>query len=266
MNLSDAPKRKIGVIGFGNMGQAIVKGILKSGSYEVSVSNRSEEKLNFAREWGAKVTSNLELAKESDVLFLAVKPYVYPEVIEEIKEGRNKEGIVVSIAGNWSLSMLEDALPGSKVVRAMPNTPSLIGKGMTALVANERMSEAEYEMVEDLFQTFSTVIRLDEELFPGFTAVSGALPATIFLMMEALADAALKEGLPRDIAFYSMAHAIKGSAELYLETKKHPMILKDMVTTPRGSTIEGLLQLEKGGFKSAIHEAVKAVSEKSREV
>ena len=261
---------KIGFIGGGNMGSAIIGGMVSSGKYnaeEIFVADiirdnvdRLIEKYNVKNGERAK-----KAAENSDILFLAVKPNVYDKVICDIKDFVGEDCIVVSIAAGKSIAAAEK-LFGKKVkfVRVMPNTPALVGKGMAAVCGN---SVCEYEDVLKVVDIFNCVGRTDivsEKMMDIVTAVSGSSPAFVYMFIEAMADAAVLGGMSRAQGYEFAAQAVLGSAEMVLKTGMHPGELKDMVCSPGGTTIEAVAELEILGFRSAVIEAVRVCEEKSK--
>lgn len=260
---------KIGIIGCGNMGRAILGGLVKSGvasPQEICASDASEANLRRAEEdFGVRTCSdNAACAEGADLVVFAVKPGVLPFAAADVRETIREEQTVLSIAAGKSLSDLEALLGKKKIVRAMPNTPALVGEGITAWCGSEKIGEAEKAMVRTVLSSLGKCIEIREELMSAVTAVSGSSPAFVFLFLEAMADAAVAEGMPRKEAYTFAAQTILGSAKLYLETEKHPGELKDMVCSPGGTTIEGVAALEENGFRAAVIAAVRAAAEKAR--
>ncbi|MDO4331900.1 MAG: pyrroline-5-carboxylate reductase [Eubacteriales bacterium] len=261
---------KIGFIGLGNMAQAMIGGILKNklaGPEEILGSAKTAETEQKIREkFGICTTGNNErTAHESDVLFLAVKPQFFPEVIEQIK-GLNYAGkTIVSIAPGKTLDWLAEQFGNDLAfVRAMPNTPALVGEGCTAACFSDRVDEASKETVMEILGSFGKAFEVPERLMDVVPGVSGCAPAWVFMMLEAMADGAVAEGMPRKQAYEFAAQAVLGSAKLMLETGKHPGELKDMVCSPAGSTIQAVRVLEEKNFRGAMMDAVIACIEKSR--
>lgn len=261
---------KVGFIGCGNMGTAIVQGMLDSGkcrAQDIMVSALRESTLAKKREeLGVQVTlENREVTEFADILFLAVKPQYYPQVIGEIRDVVTKEQVIVSIAPGKTLEWLEKEFGSQlKIVRLMPNTPAMVKEGMTALCANERVTEKDREAVRGICEGFSCIEEVPEHLMDVVTGVSGSSPAYVFIFIEAMADAAVADGMQRAQAYRFAAQAVLGSAKMVLETGKHPGELKDMVCSPAGTTIEAVRVLEEKGFRSAVFEAMKACVKKSR--
>ena len=262
--------KKLGFIGCGNMGKAMIHGVLASGKAQASdilasAKTESSREKNAA-ELGIRLTAdNKSVAEFADILFLAVKPQYYEEVIAEIKDTVSDDEIIVSIAPGKSLSWFDEMFGRSlKVIRTMPNTPAMVGEGMMGVCANERVSQAELDTVLDLCSGFSKAEMIDEKLMDVVTAVSGSSPAYVFMFIESMADAAVLAGMPRKQAYEMSAQAVLGSAKLLLETGKHPGELKDMVCSPAGTTIEAVKVLEEMGFRATVIDAVDACIEKSR--
>ncbi len=201
------------------------------------------------------------------MLCLTVKPQFYDKVIGEIRDVLQLRQIIVTVAPGKTLACLEEALgKGTKIIRTMPNTPAMVKKGMTAICPNEHVTQEELETVRGLFKGFSETEIVAERLMDTVTGISGSSPAYVCLFIEAMADAAVSEGMPRTQAYKFAAQAILGSAQMVLETGIHPGELKDMVCSPGGTTIEAVRVLEEKGFRSAVMEAVKACVRKSRQM
>ncbi|TCO74826.1 pyrroline-5-carboxylate reductase [Marinisporobacter balticus] len=265
-------KKIIGFIGAGNMGQAMVGGIVKSKllqPQQVMMADRSEERLKVvSKEYGIKVnTDNKEVAKNADVLILSVKPNIYAPVIEEIKDIVKEDVIIITIAAGKDISGTEKGFGRKlKVVRAMPNTPALVGEGMTSISPNEKLSNEEIDEVVKILKSFGKVEIVNEKLMNAVTSVSGSSPAYVFMFIEAMADGAVLDGIPRDQAYRMAAQAVLGSAKMVLDTGMHPGALKDMVCSPSGTTIEAVTTLEKTGFRAAVISAMKSCTNKSIEM
>lgn len=263
---------KIGMIGCGNMGRAMLRGMLDAGlagPQEVMASALHEATLKQLREQYAVRTTldNREAAAFAEILFLAVKPQYYEAVIREIRDVVSDTQIIVTVAPgkthDWLLKQFGRPL---KIVRTMPNTPAFVKEGMTAVCPNGQVSENELEAVLGLLGGFSAAEIVPEHLMDAVTAVSGSSPAYVFLFIEAMADAAVLQGMPRAQAYRFAAQAVLGSAKMALETGMHPGALKDMVCSPAGTTIEAVRVLEKAGLRSAVIEAMSACAEKSRKM
>ncbi|WP_299739774.1 pyrroline-5-carboxylate reductase [Rossellomorea sp. y25] len=262
--------KTIGFIGCGNMAQAIMGGILKSGlveNHSVKASARTQEtQEKVAEEFGVGVISdNKSVAAFSDIVFLAVKPDQYRNIVESIKDSLKKDAIIITIAAGITIDWMESQLSKSvKIVRTMPNTPSLVGEGMTAYCVNGELTDADLEDVKAILDSFGKSEMVEESLMDAIPAVSGSSPAYVFMFIEALADGAVLQGVPRKQAYQLAAQAVLGAAKMVLETGTHPGELKDAVCSPGGATIEAVSALEKNNFKGAILTAMDACSRKSK--
>jgi pyrroline-5-carboxylate reductase len=253
------------------MGGAIIKGILTkkiASPKEIIASDKVKSKEVIESEFGIEVAeNNCEVAKKSDILFLAIKPQYYESVIEEIKDEVEEKQIIISIAPGKTLQWLEDAFAKSiKLIRVMPNTPALIGEGMLAVCPNKFVSNQETEVVLNFLNGCGKTQIVEENLMDVVVSVSGSSPAYVFMFIEAMADAAVADGMPRAMAYEFAGQAVMGSAKLLLETGKHPGELKDMVCSPAGTTIEAVRVLEEKGFRSSIIEAMKACTSMTRKL
>ena len=259
---------KIGFIGTGNMGGAIIEGIVKNKlSDDISAFDKNESALGaLAEKLGIIPKKNeKEVAEDCDILFLAVKPNVVYSVIDKIKDSVKANTVVVSIVAGQSMEKLESAFGKPvKLVRVMPNTPALVGESMAALCKNENAGDDDLNEVSKIFNCLGKAEIVSEYMMDAVTAVSGSSPAYVFMMIEAMADAAVMGGIPRAKAYTFAAQAVLGSAKMVLETGRHPGELKDMVCSPAGTTIEAVKVLEECGFRSAIIEAMQACMDKSK--
>ena len=260
---------RLGFIGAGNMAQAMIGGILAKGivkKEEIIASAATQKTIDkVSKEFGVNVTlDNIEVAK-ADIVFLAVKPFYYQQVIDEIKSVIDEKQIIISVAAGKSVEWVENAFGGrKKIVRIMPNTPALVGEAVTAICPNENVNDEEKEIVLKLLSSFGIAQFISENIMDAVIAVSGSSPAYVFMFIEAMADAAVAEGMPRAQAYKFAAQSVLGSAKMVLETGKHPGELKDMVCSPAGTTIEAVKVLEEKGFRSSVIEAMRACAEKSR--
>ena len=265
----EAFKMRLGFIGAGNMAQAIIGGIIKNGlvdKAEIIASAATQKTIDKVKsEYGINVTlDNREVAK-ADILFLAVKPVYYQSVIEEIRDIKTEGQIIVTIAAGKSLEWVAEAYGDErKIIRTMPNTPALVGEGITAVCPNENISDEELSEVCKLLNSFGKAEVIKESMMDAVVAVSGSSPAYVFMFIEAMADATVAEGMPRAQAYQFAAQSVLGSAKMVLDTGKHPGELKDMVCSPAGTTIEAVRTLEKTGFRSSVMECMKACADKSR--
>lgn len=261
---------RLGIIGCGNMAKAILGGALKANvvaKENVMVSAAHQESIEkTAEQFGVQTTlDNAKVAEYADVVILAVKPIYYEAVIAEIAEKVTMEKIFVSIAPGKTMEWLQERVgEGKKIVRTMPNTPALVGEGMTAVCYNEQMGESDKQCVMNILSSFGKAEEISEYMMDAVVAVSGSSPAYVYMFIEAMADAAVAEGLPRAAAYQFAAQAVYGSAKMVLETGLHPGVLKDQVCSPGGTTIQAVEVLEKNGMRSAVMEAMTACAEKSR--
>lgn len=263
----------IGFIGLGNMASAMIGGILKKGlaeSAEIIGSCRTEAtRKQIEDKYGIRtVSDNRQVANGADILILAVKPNVLQEVIREIRMEVSSHCLVVSIAAGRSLEWLKEAFdrPEVKVIRCMPNTPALVLEGCTGICAGDEVTREELERVVELAESFGKASMVPERLMDAVVGVSGSSPAYVFLFIEAMADGAVAAGMPRKQAYEFAAQSVLGSAKMVLETGLHPGVLKDMVCSPGGTTIQAVKVLEEKGLRSAVMDAVEACVEQSRKM
>lgn len=264
-------EKKVGFIGGGVMGRAIIKGLTESKKVEarnIMVSDPSEVSRKALEALGiSAINDNEELAKNSDVIFIAVKPQYLKSAVDTFKHTVNTGHIVVSIAAGVTIEMLENMLGANKkIVRVMPNTPAQVGCGMSAMAVNEKVSPEEADYVLGLLSSFGKAEMIPENLINAVIGVSGSSPAYVYMFIEALADGAVAQGLPRDKAYTFAAQAVLGSAKMVLESGQHPGALKDAVCSPGGTTIAAVEALEESGFRYSVMSAVKSACEKSKEL
>lgn len=261
---------KVGFIGCGNMATAMIKGILKHGAVEKTEIMASDlapmAQKKITEELGILYgETNIAVTEFADVLFLAVKPQYYADVIAEIKDTVREDEIIVTIAPGKTLTWLGQQFERElKIIRTMPNTPAMVGEAMMALCKNANVTDGELESVCQLCGSFGKTECISENLMDVVVGVSGSSPAYVFMFIEALADAAVADGMPRPQAYKFAAQAVLGSAKMVLETGKHPGELKDIVCSPGGTTIEAVRVLEEKGLRSAVFEATKACTKKSK--
>lgn len=254
--------KKIGFIGCGNMGGAMMEGIIKAGVVkpsDVITSDTSNAALDDKKNKLSinVTTSNVEAAKFADVLFLSIKPQYYESVINEIKDAVSKDCVIVTIAPGKTLSWLKEKFGKElKIIRTMPNTPAMVLEGMMGMCPNENVTDEEVSLVKEICSSFSKTEIVPENLMDVVTAVSGSSPAYVYMFIEAMADAAVAGGMPRNQAYKFAAQAVLGSAKMILDTGKHPGELKDMVCSPAGTTIQAVRVLEEKGMRSAVFEAM----------
>lgn len=263
---------KLGFIGAGNMGSAMIKSIVKSGTLaadKIYIFDIDSEKLNTLKEeTGINISkSGKEIVENTDVIILAVKPNMVKVVMESFKNSFDLNKIFVSIAVGIPLKFYKDILGSDKkIIRSMPNTPALVGEGMTLISYDENVVEGDVRIVRELFECLGKVEKLDEKLMSEVTALTGSSPAYVFMFIEAMADAAVLSGIPRNIAYKLASQAVLGSAKMVLETGMHPGELKDQVCSPAGTTIEAVASLEKNGFRYAVIEAMNECTKRAREI
>lgn len=262
--------RKVGFIGAGNMAAALAKSIVSAGlpADHLFFSDISNERtVSLCSALGAhSCLDNVELVENSDVIFLAVKPSVLLEVIHEIKAYAYQK-LVVSIVGGFTVEALNSAFGGcAKILRIMPNTPALVGEGMFAMSSETTFSSQDVDYIKSLLSQAGRVEVVEDKYLDAITGLSGSGPAYVYLFIEALADGGVQQGLPRSLAYELAAQTVLGAAKMVLETNKSPGTLKDEVCSPGGTTIEGVFALEKSAFRGACMEAVRAASEKSKEL
>lgn len=256
-----------GFIGMGNMGYAMLKGLLKTYSPDDIIFSCATDKKRVAvsEETGVRTAaSNAECANSAKYIILAVKPQVYDTVIKNLMNVVTQDNVIISLSPSHTIEMLKNKfIKPARIVRAMPNTPALIGKAMTG-VAYDAMefSFDEREVLDRFFNSFGTYRVVDEKLMNAVTCASGSSPAYVYMFIEALADACVKHGMPRAAAYDFVAQTVVGAGEMVLKTKEHPGLLKDKVCSPGGTTIAGVAALEEHGFRNSIIKAVDACFEK----
>jgi len=263
--------RRIGVIGAGKMGTALISGLLKAGVVKkdkICASDVSAQRCDYiSKTYGIRCfPDNKAVVANSDIVIIAVEPKHVKEVLEDIGE-KLADQTLVSIAAGISIDFLKKNLrkPVS-IVRAMPNNPCMVGAGMTVLTSSPEVSEKEFGVVESIFSSVGRVLVLDERFFDAVTGLSGSGPAYIYLAIEGLVEGGVKSGLPENTAIILAAQTVLGAGKMILETKTHPAKLREMVTTPGGTTIEGLKELERGDVKGFFSRAVERAAQKSREL
>jgi pyrroline-5-carboxylate reductase len=262
----------LGFLGAGNMAGALIKGLLQAEvtrPERIIASDVQADRLKQLH--GAHkirtTADNHALVQEADVLVLSVKPQVVDKVLAQIGADIRKDQLIVSVAAGVPISALEARLPpGTKVIRAMPNTPAIALAGATGIAAGEHAKDADVEVARALFEAVGRVVVLDEGLLDAVTGLSGSGPAYVMVIIEALADGGVKVGLHRDTALLLAAQTVFGSAKLLLETGEHPARLKDMVTSPGGTTIAGLHALESGALRKTLIDAVEAATKRAEEL
>jgi pyrroline-5-carboxylate reductase len=265
-------KKKIAILGAGNMGEALAKGLLRTGKIPpeslTCTDARAERREEIKARYGVQVTGdNRAAAAQADIVVLAVKPQVIDVLLEEIAPAVDARKLVISIAAGVPIAALARKLgAGVRIVRTMPNTPALVGAGATALARGAHATEADLEQALALFEAVGVAVVVEEQHLDAVTGLSGSGPAFVFMAIEALADGGVKVGLARPVAMALAAQAVMGSAKLVLETGEHPGRLKDQVTSPGGTSIAGVHALEQHGFRAALIAAVEAATKRSREL
>ena len=262
----------IGFIGAGNMAEAMIRGLVRGGhvpATRITASGPRRERLDkLAASYGIAITlDNREVARSAGLVVLSIKPQILDKVLREIGDQLTPGALVVSIAAGVDTEAIESAITdGVRVVRAMPNTPALVGAGATAIAAGKHASEADLATAKALFDAVGITVVLDETHLDAVTGLSGSGPAYIFLILEALSDAGVKVGLSRRSAQLLAAQTVLGSAKMLLETDEHVGRLKDMVTSPGGTAIAGLHTLEEGGLRTTLINAVETATKRAREL
>ncbi len=262
--------KTIGFIGCGNMGSAIIGGIINAkiadGEHIIAYAPTNTHLDVLKEKYGINSRpNNWDVAREADILFLAVKPNKLSEVIPDISGSLKKGAVVVSIVAGTTMSAIEKLFCRElKLVRSMPNTPALVGEAMSAICGNSHMEDEELEDIKKIFESFGKCEIVPESLMDAVTGVSGSSPAYVYMFIEAMADAAVADGMPRNQAYKFAAQAVYGSAKMVLETGLHPGVLKDNVCSPGGTTIEAVAELEKGGLRSTVISAQRACVKKSK--
>ncbi|HET7502964.1 MAG TPA: pyrroline-5-carboxylate reductase [Kofleriaceae bacterium] len=270
--MSILANHSIGFIGAGNMAEALIRGLVRGGhvpATRITASGPRRERLDeLARDYGVQVTlDNREVARGAGLVVLSVKPQILDKVLAEVGDQLRPGTLVVSIAAGVDTETIESAVSdGVRVVRAMPNTPALVGAGATAIAPGKHAGPADLAAGKALFDAVGITVALDETHLDAVTGLSGSGPAYIFLILEALSDAGVKVGLSRRNAQLLAAQTVLGSAKMLLETDEHVGRLKDMVTSPGGTAIAGLHTLEQGGLRTTLINAVETATKRAREL
>ncbi|HEY7652558.1 MAG TPA: pyrroline-5-carboxylate reductase [Methylomirabilota bacterium] len=264
--------KRVGFLGAGNMGEAMIKGLLQTGLVPAAAiaatDVRADRLQQIAKQYGVRAaSSNVELVGEADVVILAVKPQIMGVVLKEISGAVDRGKLLISIAAGVPVAALRAALgKPARLIRVMPNTPALVLEGVTAIARAEGLEPGDLEMAQELFGAVGRVVVLDEEALDAVTGLSGSGPAYVAIVIESLADGGVKMGLDRATAMTLAAQTVLGSARLILETGAHPGQLKDMVASPGGTTIAGIAALEEGGVRRTFISAVERATQRSREL
>lgn len=262
----------LGIIGCGNMGEAVLRGLATAGILQPEnaiVSAKHQRRIDhLAARYGVRTTlNNQEVACNADLLLLAVKPQIVKAILREIADSVGESTVVASLVAGLSIAGIQRGLGKKRpVVRTMSNTPALVLAGATAIASNGSVTEAHLARVHRMFGALGKVVTVDEEQMNAVTGLSGSGPAYVFLMIDAMADAGVRVGLSRDEALILAAQTVMGSAKLLLETGEHPGRLKDMVTSPGGTAIAGVATLEAGGLRTTLIRAVEAATQRCAEL
>jgi pyrroline-5-carboxylate reductase len=264
--------KRLAVIGAGKLGEILIKGLVEAGVIDVSnviITAGHQPRLDHMRErFGVTGTlSNSMAAESADIIILAVKPQTVPLVLSEIKGVLGPAQLLISVAASVSAAFIEKHLDVAvPVVRAMPNTPCLLKKGMTGIAPGRNASQEHVELAKFIFDSVGRTVVVDEKHMDAITGLSASGPAYIYIIIESLAEAGVKVGLPRDIATELAAQTVVGAGTMVLETAEHPAKLKDTVTTPAGCTIDGILELEEGGLRVTLIKAVVKATQRAKEL
>lgn len=271
MTASGASRDKVAVIGAGNMGVALIRGLLEAGwsaGNILATGPKADKMAALAGELGVGTsTDNREAAKFGDIVIFGVKPQILVPVLDEVKDAITSDNLVVSIAAGvptWSLE--EHLAEGTPVVRSMPNLPVTVGKGATALCAGRAAAQEDVATTRRIFEAVGLVVEVDESLMDAVTGLSGTGPMYIFQIIEGLSDAGVKVGLSRHVANQLAMQTVVGSALMAQAADRHPAMLKDMVTSPGGTAITALHAMERGGLRALLIDAVEAATDRSREL
>ncbi len=262
---------RIAFVGAGNMAEALIKGLLGAGwtaDAIVGTGRRPERLDHLYRTYGIRTTTdNVAAVADADIVVLAVKPQAMNKMLDLVAPGIDHAKLVISVAAGVPIAALQRKLgSGARIVRAMPNTPALVGEGATAVSGGEHATDEDLATAKALFDAVGKTVVVDEGLLDAVTGLSGSGPAYVFLVIEALSDAGVKVGLPRYTAQALAAQTVLGAAKLLLETGLHPGQLKDQVTSPGGTAIAGLHTLEAGGLRTTLINAVEAASLRAKEL
>ena len=266
------PNVRVAVLGAGKMGGILLQAFLKENLFADdkihATVNHAEKAVALSTQWGVDVsTDTVKAVREADLILIGVKPFQVPDLIAEIKPALTPDKTLVSFAASVKTRAIEEAAGMDiAVVRAMPNTPAALAAGVTALCRGRFVSEKKMELAQRIFETVGRTVTVDEKHMDAVTGLSGSGPAYIYIIIEALAEAGVKVGLPRDTATQLAAQTAFGASKMVLETGDHPALLKDAVTTPAGCTIDGILELEEGGLRVTLIKAVMRATERARQL
>jgi pyrroline-5-carboxylate reductase len=264
--------KTIGFVGSGAMGEALIKGIVEAALVApdavLAFDVRTERLTELSQRYGIRpVKSNAEVIRGADVVILAVKPQIMGSVLNDVRTALGRRNLVISIAAGVSTAKLRETLGApARLIRVMPNTPALVLEGVTAIAKGQGLEAGDLETAEELFSAVGKVVILDEELMDAVTGLSGSGPAYVAIVIEALADGGVRMGLDRATAMTLAAQTVLGAARLLIQTGLHPGALKDMVSSPGGTTIAGIAALEEGGIRTTLIKAVERATVRSREL
>jgi len=263
---------RIAVLGAGKMGGILLQAFLRSGLFtaeQIAATVAHELRAEaMTKQFGFAVsTDNRRAVDGADIVLLAVKPTQVVQLVREVSSSLKPAALVLSIAASVKTSAIEEAVGGSPaVIRAMPNTPAMLGAGITALCRGRFVTDEQLALAQKIFETVGRAVVVDEKHMDAVTGLSGSGPAFLYIILESLAEAGVNVGLPREIATQLAAQTAYGAAKMVLETGSHPALLKDEVTTPAGCTVDGILELEEGGLRVTLIKAVKRATERAREL
>jgi pyrroline-5-carboxylate reductase len=266
------PGLHVAILGAGKMGGILLQAFLKNNLLapeQISATVQHAERAQaLSAQFGVEVTTdNLAAAQQADVILLGVKPTQVPALIEEIKPALTPKKTLLSFAASVKTRSIEEGAGCElAVIRAMPNTPAMLAAGVTALCSGRFVSAEQMAVAQKIFQTVGRTVVVDEKHMDAVTGLSGSGPAFLYIIIEALAEAGVNVGLPRDVATLLAAQTTLGSARMVLETGYHPALLKDAVTTPAGCTVDGILELEEGGLRVTLIKAVKRATQRAKEL
>ena len=266
------PEVRVAVLGAGKMGGILLQAFLKENLFAPELIHATvahpERAVALSAQWGVDVSvDNLKAASQADIILIGVKPFQVPDLLETIRPALTPDKMLISFAASVKTGAIEEAAGlDLAVVRAMPNTPSALGAGVAALCRGRYVSDEMMELAKRVFETVGRVVLVDEKHMDAVTGLSGSGPAYIYIIIEALAEAGVKVGLPRDVATQLAAQTAFGSAKMVLETGYHPALLKDAVTTPAGCTVDGILELEEGGLRVTLIKSVMRATERARQL
>jgi pyrroline-5-carboxylate reductase len=264
--------KTLGFVGAGAMGEALIKGIVEADTAAPSAVHafdvRADRMAELSQRYGVRwAKSNAEVVQHADVVILAVKPQIMASVLREIRPVLGRRNLVISIAAGVSTASLRDGLGSdARLIRVMPNTPALVLEGVTAIARSQGLEPGDLETAEELFRAVGKVVVLDEELMDAVTGLSGSGPAYVAIVIESLADGGVRMGLDRATAMTLATQTVLGAARLLAQTGMHPGSLKDMVSSPGGTTIAGIAALEEGGIRTTLIKAVERATQRSREL